>query len=107
MRARERGVGATAEEGLRHLTERDGDEQLRGFWLHFDADVLSDAVMEAVDYRLPGGLTPDEASDILRRARQTGRLIGVTVTIYNPHLDPSGDAARTLTACLLAGLRGG
>src|SRR5262249_26369348 len=29
---------------------------VRGFWIHLDADVLDDAVMPAVDYRLPGGL---------------------------------------------------
>ncbi|WAC13090.1 arginase family protein [Dyadobacter pollutisoli] len=36
------------------------------FWIHFDVDVLSDEIMPAVDYRLPGGLTFDEASTILQ-----------------------------------------
>ena len=31
--------------------------ELSGFWIHFDVDVLNDSIMPAVDYRLPGGIT--------------------------------------------------
>ncbi|MBC8137128.1 MAG: arginase family protein, partial [Fibrella sp.] len=105
--ARQQGVAEAATEALRHLTARASDTALRGFWFHFDADVLDDAVMPAVDYRLPGGLSLEEASEVLQMAHRTGQMLGVTVTIFNPTLDSSGDAARALTACLLAGLRNG
>jgi hypothetical protein len=36
--------------------------------------------------------------------RATGKLAGITVSIYNPRLDPSGRAALILTECLCAGL---
>jgi arginase len=76
-----------------------------GFWLHLDADVLDDAVMPAVDYRQPGGLTTTEVVALLHAARGSGRLCGVSVSIYNPAMDPTGECGRTLTACLIEGLR--
>ena len=45
------GVARTMEQALEHLGDVDG------IWIHFDADALDDAVMPAVDYRLPGGLS--------------------------------------------------
>ena len=39
---------------------------LQGFWVHLDVDVLDDAIMPAVDYRHPGGLSWDEAAQLLQ-----------------------------------------
>jgi arginase len=33
--------------------------------VHLDVDVLGDEIMPAVDYRHPGGLSWDEAADLL------------------------------------------
>jgi arginase len=44
------------------------------FWVHVDADVLDDAVMPAVDYRQPGGLSPDELATVLAVALATGHV---------------------------------
>jgi arginase len=66
------------------------------FWCHVDADVLDDNIMPAVDYRQPGGLKPKELTALLRRAAQTKCMAGLSVAIYNPTLDPSGDCARML-----------
>jgi arginase len=74
------------------------------FWLHLDADVLDDAIMPAVDYRLPGGLSWPELEALLAAARATGRLAGLEVTIFNPRLDPTGAIAGALTDGLVAGL---
>jgi len=76
-----------------------------GFWIHLDADVLDDAVMPAVDTREPGGLSHAELAIILRRAVGTGRARGVSLTIFDPTLDPTGALARDLVATLAAGLR--
>jgi len=78
--------------------------ELQGIWLHFDADVLDDAIMPAVDYRLPGGLGWGEAAILLRRLRRTGRLVGLDVTIFNPTLDPGDGIAAPFAAALVAGL---
>lgn len=77
------------------------------FWVHVDADVLDDAVMPAVDYRQPGGLTPGELVTILAAAMGSGRVAGVDVTIYNPALDPDAGAGAALAGALIRGLAGG
>ena len=91
-----RGVDTTAAEAVLHLT-RTGRV---GFWTHLDADVLDDAVMPAVDYRLPGGLSWDSLTRVLRIAMRSGRAVGLDVTIFNPTLDPHGDGARRLVRVL-------
>lgn len=80
---------------------------LDGFWIHLDSDVLDDAVMPAVDYRMPGGLHWDELSTILARAIGSGRALGIDVTIFNPALDGTGAIARDFVDALARGLRGG
>jgi arginase len=72
--------------------------------IHFDVDVLDDAVMPAVDYRLPDGLSWKDATILLQTAMATGRVAGFEVTIYNPSLDPDGSAGRALTDMLAAAL---
>ncbi|WP_343703274.1 arginase family protein [Chitinophaga sp.] len=77
---------------------------VQGFWIHFDADVLSDDMMPAVEYRLPGGLTQEEATLAIRTLSQHPKAMGMTVTIYNPLLDDDGKAGNVLTAILNEGL---
>jgi arginase len=81
-----------------------GRSGIEGFWIHLDADVLDDAVMPAVDYRLPGGLSWDELSATLRVLMATGQAVGVNIGIFNPALDKDGSIARELVSCLVAGL---
>jgi arginase len=76
---REAGALGAAELALVHLTRPGASDH---FWVHVDADVLDDAVMPAVDYRQPGGLSTDELATILASAMATGRVAGVEVTIY-------------------------
>jgi arginase len=57
-----------------------------------------------VDYRLPGGLSPAELVTVLRTARDSGRLAGMSVGIYNPALDPDGNAGAMLVDNVAAGL---
>jgi arginase len=70
--------------------------QLDGFWIHIDADVLSDDDMPAVDYRHPGGLTWAELERICRTALHSGRALGLDLTIFNPTLDPTQTIAQRL-----------
>lgn len=80
---------------------------LDGFWIHLDADVLDDAVMPAVDYRLPGGMSPAELRQVLALLIRTGRAVGIEITIYNPRLDPGGAAGRALAEAVVGGLVAG
>jgi arginase len=70
--------------------------RLQGFWVHLDVDVLDDAIMPAVDYRHPGGLSWDEATQLLQGLLGRPGARGLDVTIFNPNLDPDGSIARQL-----------
>jgi arginase len=99
-RIRSNGVSTCAREALERLVR----PELDGFWLHMDADVLDDAIMPAVDYRMPGGLGWDELQAVIRQALETGKVRGMNVTIFNPALDESGEIARAFTDTLVAAL---
>jgi arginase len=71
-----------------------------GFWIHFDTDVISDDENPAVDYRLPGGLSFKEAGYVLHKLMQTGKMTGMSVTIFNPSLDKSGEIAIKISDCI-------
>jgi arginase len=80
-------------------------DELEGFWIHLDADVLDDRVMPAVDYRLPdGGLGFSELSKLLRVLIASGHAVGMTITIFNPHLDLDGSIAKNFVSSIVAGL---
>jgi arginase len=93
---RKRGIASVAQEAVARVAR----PELAGFWIHVDADCLDDAIMPAVDYRLPDGLTALELETVLRDALATGRAVGIEVTIYNPALDAGGAAGRALTNIL-------
>jgi arginase len=93
---RRMGAEAAARQAIAHL-ERD---ELAGFWIHLDADALDDAIMPAVDYRMPQGLSWDELEAVLRRARASDGAVGLDVTIYNPSLDPERHAGRGLVRAI-------
>jgi arginase len=90
------GIEAASRQAVDHLSR----PALDGFWIHVDADCLDDAVMPAVDFRLPGGMAPDELRTVVRAAIGSGRAVGIEVTIYNPSLDPEFRAGRLLTDLL-------
>ena len=94
------GIEAAAREAVDHLTR----DELDGFFIHLDADCLDDAIMPAVDFRVPGGLSWDELGSALRVALASGKAVGIEVTIYNPRLDEDGSAGRGLVDVLAAAL---
>jgi arginase len=94
------GIVPAAREAMAHVSR----EELDGFWIHIDADCLDDAVMPAVDFRLPGGLSPSELETALKMALDSGHACGLEVTIYNPGLDADGRAGRLLADLLVSAL---
>ena len=99
-RVRELGAAAAAKRAASILQKN----EVKGFWIHLDADVLDDGIMPAVDYRMPGGLSWGELETTLRALTSTGHAVGLNVGIFNPALDPDGSIARRLVRCLAAGL---
>ncbi len=80
------GIAAAAREALAFAS----GQGTREFWIHFDADVIDDDAMPAVDYRLPGGLTWVEIEAVLSAALAHPRAVGMEITIFNPRLDTDG-----------------
>jgi arginase len=94
---REMGFEAAAEAAIARLA----GASTGGVFIHLDVDVLDDAIMPAVDYRIPDGLTAEELERLLRLALASGRVIGLEVAIYNPRLDEDGAAGELLTEMLI------
>lgn len=94
------GVEASARAAVAHL-ER---PELDGFFIHVDADCLDDAIMPAVDFRVPNGLSWEELATVLRIALASEKALGIEITIYNPRLDADGRAGRGLVDVLASAL---
>jgi arginase len=75
-----------------------------GRWLHVDLDVLATAALPAVDARQPGGIAWGQLEAIVIGALASGLVLGMDVTIFNPDLDPTGEHARRVAACLARSL---
>jgi arginase len=75
-----------------------------GFWIHLDADVLDDSIMSAVDYRLPGGITFSELSNLLELLILSKKAVGMSITIFNPTLDKDGSMTRNFVSSIVEGL---
>jgi arginase len=95
-RIRQSGAEQAARDAVDYLTRQD----VAGFFVHLDADVLDDAVMPAVDFRVPGGLSPKELATVLKVAIASEKAVGLEVTIYNPRLDRDGRAGHVLVDVL-------
>jgi arginase len=95
-----RRAGGVAEAVRHDLADLLAQEDLDGFWIHVDVDVLDSAAMPAVDSLQPDGMSVDELVAALRAALATGAAAGLQVTIFDPDLDPDGAAARRLAHAL-------
>jgi arginase len=81
------------------------NDELDGFWIHLDADVLDDSIMPAVDYRLGGGgLSFSELSELLKTVITSDRAVGMDITILNPLQDLDGSITRRFVSSLVQGL---
>jgi arginase len=101
LKVRELKIGTAASLAVRRLMK----DELAGFWIHLDADVLDDRIMPAVDYRLDGGLGFSELSELLRILIASKQAVGISITIFNPRLDQDGSIAKNFVSSIAAGLR--
>ncbi|WP_158887815.1 arginase family protein [Amycolatopsis anabasis] len=100
----------TAEAGIRTVTSQSimatgpaaalavasevlGREELDGFWVHVDIDVLDPSFVSAVDSPDPGGLDPDTLVSLLRGVLAIPGAAGLELTVFDPDLDPDGSQA--------------
>jgi arginase len=94
--ANEMGPRAVLERTRRTLAAAPGQR----FWVHLDVDVLDAAVLPAVDSPGSPGIAPDDLAAILSGLVPDPRCAGMTVTVFDPDLDPDGRHARTLVELL-------
>lgn len=94
------GPGVPLEAAERVLVRDDLD----GFWIHVDADVLDPSVISAVDSPSPGGLTAEQLRDLLRGLLALPGAAGIEITILDPDLDEDGSQATTLADILVSAL---
>ena len=88
-----------------HAIDILANNELDGFWIHLDADVLDDSIMPAVDYRLGGGgLSFSELSELLKSLVASDHAVGMDVTIFNPQLDLDRSIARRFVSSIVQGL---
>jgi arginase len=99
------GAAEAAQAAVTFLTREGGPED--GFWIHLDADVFDETIMQAVDDPRPGGLGWDDVASAVRTAVGSGRATGLQVAIYNPDIDGDGSNGRGLAVTVRDALRDG
>jgi arginase len=80
------------------------NDDLAGFWIHLDVDVLDDEIMPAVDYRLDGGLSFSDLNELLKIILGSKCAVGMVITILNPLLDVDGSITHRFVSSIVAGL---
>jgi len=64
----------------------------RPIYIHFDCDVLRLSDLSAVSYPAKGGPSLETIDASLARLADTGRIVAVSVTMWNPEMDVDGKA---------------
>ncbi|GCE31347.1 arginase [Dictyobacter alpinus] len=99
--ARAQGFKKTMQDILTDLQAHD----IKGIWLHLDADILDASLMPAVDCPEVDGLFEEELTATLIGLFENELLVGMDLTILDPDLDPHGDALRLFARCLTNAFR--
>ncbi|SDL18218.1 arginase [Paenibacillus sp. OK060] len=80
--------------------------EVEGYWLHLDADVLDASIMPCVDCPESNGLTWHELEHILQTILASNLIIGMTVAILDPDLDFTQEVSRKFCNLLIKVLQG-
>lgn len=88
-------------EAVREALQKLQNDNLDGFWIHVDADVLDDRAMPAVDSRQPDGFNYEEFVEVLKILLASGQAIGMHVGIFDPDMDAGGNIAKDFTAAIV------
>ena len=71
------------------------------YYVAFDCDGMDPAVMPGTSAPLPGGLSFDEAADLVTGLARRGRVVGINVAEHYPSLDVNGITALAITRLLV------
>jgi arginase len=78
---------------------------LDGFFIHLDVDVLNDSIMPAVDSRNKDGLEYSEFVNLLGTLLSSPKAIGIEITILDPTLDEEGKYTKEFVSNVLEAMR--
>jgi arginase len=59
-------------------------------WVHFDTDVIDPQYAPAQNYPAPGGPDPALMKRVFKRLQETGRVVAISLSSWNPELDEDG-----------------
>jgi arginase len=94
--ARQIGSSAVLDKILQRLSL----SHAQSFWVHFDVDVLDQEIMPAVDSPGSPGLDVEDLVHVLSRCVSDPACLGMTVTVFDPDLDPDGIYAKVIVDIL-------
>lgn len=80
---------------------------LDGFFIHLDVDVLNDSIMPAVDSRNKDGLEYSEFVTLLGKLLSSPKAIGIEITILDPTLDEEGTYTKEFVSNFLMAIEVG
>lgn len=98
---RETGIGKITADFLTMV----GKNELDGFWIHLDVDVLDNNIMPCVDSPQEDGLSYQELKETLRPLLASPYFSGINITILDPTLDPELNFTRVFAENLGAMLK--
>lgn len=83
---RKNGFRKTSEDFLQMIHHNNLD----GFLIHFDVDILKDEIMPAVDSRMEEGIDYSDLKEILQPLLNNEKCCGIEITILDPDYDEDG-----------------
>ena len=72
-------------------------------WVHFDTDVIDAAEAPAMNYPVSGGPSEAQLQRVFNHLAETGRIVSVSISSWNPELDQDG-GSQSVSMRLLAEL---
>lgn len=76
------------------------DGAVEGIYLHLDLDVCDPALAPVNPLQPAGGLSPDELRQCVAAAAGRHRILGASITAYDPASDPGGKGAAMAVALM-------
>jgi arginase len=70
--------------------------------VHFDADIIDPSEAPAMNYPAPGGPAAETVRDVLRTLAATDRVVAVSVSLWEPSLDPEGQTQAVVQGAMNA-----
>ncbi|CAI1926818.1 arginase family protein [Serratia proteamaculans] len=90
---------------VRHIEQMLAAQPEWRFWLHLDVDVLDQAIMPAVDSPGSPGIDRLWLENIVAQLLKNPLCCGMTVSVFDPELDPDGRYAALIVEMLEAMFR--